>query len=201
LSLTGDGKYPDSVSDEDLVAIATEDPGSERAGEAASVLFGRYRRRVYMWCYQYVRDHEKAMDLAQDALLSAYRNLATFRKGGRFNSWLYAIARNRCYNELRRPAIWSDEEVDLDSFPATEEDPGEILLRKLDADALLRMIHENLDELEQDVIWLRCFERMPIDMITRVLAIRQASGARGILQRARRTLRAAIDARRSVTEG
>ena len=46
---------------------------------------------------------------------------------------------------------------------------------------------------EQKAIWLRCFERVPIDEITRLLGIEASTGARGVLQRARRKLRTALD--------
>lgn len=172
--------------------MALEDRDSPRSRQAARELFARYRTRAYAWCYRYVRDHEKAMDLAQDALLNGYRSLGSFQEGCPFASWLFAIARNRCFNELRRPAIFAEEEFDLDRVPAPEADPAEQLLRKLDEERLLALIHEHLDEEEQSVVWLRCIERMPIETITTILGIRQASGARGVLQRARRKLRAAL---------
>jgi RNA polymerase sigma-70 factor (ECF subfamily) len=181
-------------TDEALVRAALADPGSLGSREAASILFGRYRRRVYAWCHRYVRDHEKALDLAQDALLNAYRTLGTFQEHSRFSSWLYAITRNRCFNELRRPAVFVNEEVDMDQLIAPGTDQAESLIQKLDEEAMLRLIQEHLDPQEQEVLWLRCFERMPIDLITETLGIRQASGARGVLQRARRTLRAALEA-------
>ena len=181
-------------TDEALVRGVLADPGSLGSREMASILFGRYRRRVYAWCHRYVRDHEKALDLAQDALLNAYRTLDTFQENARFSSWVYAITRNRCFNELRRPAVFVNEEVDMDQLIDAGIDQAEGLIQKLDEEALLRLIQEHLDPEEQEVLWLRCFERMPIDLITQTLRIRQASGARGVLQRARRTLRAAIEA-------
>jgi RNA polymerase sigma factor (sigma-70 family) len=186
---------PTEPSDEDLVRAILADPGSSCSRETASALFGRYRKRVYVWCHRYVRDHEKALDLAQDVLLSAYRTLGTFQERSRFSSWLYAITRNRCFNELRRPAIFVHEEIDMDQMIDPGADQADRLIQALDEEAVLQLIHEHLDPQEQEVIWLRCFERMPIDMITETLRIRQASGARGVLQRARRALRAALEAR------
>ena len=186
--------------DEDLVRTALGDRGSARAQHAASELFGRYHRRVYLWCYRFVRDHEKALDLAQDVLLNGYRSLESFQHGCPFGSWLYAIARNRCFNELRRPALFTEEEIDLDGLVGAAEDPADRLIRKLDEESLLAAIHTHLDETEQSALWLRCVERMPIDAITTVLKINQASGARGLLQRARRKLRAALESSRQETE-
>ena len=54
------------------------------------------------------------------------------------------------------------------------------------------LIRSALEPEEQKVIWLRCFDRMPVEEITRVLGIESASGARSVLQRARRKLRAAL---------
>jgi len=47
--------------------------------------------------------------------------------------------------------------------------------------------------MEQKAIWLRCFERLPIDEITGMLGIEAKSGARGMLQTARRKLKAALE--------
>ena len=70
-------------------------------------------------------------------------------------------------------------------------DPDEALLRKLDEEELLSLIHKNLSGEEQTALWLRCIERVPISTLTGLLGLEQASGARGLLQRARRKLRAA----------
>jgi RNA polymerase sigma-70 factor (ECF subfamily) len=196
----GEGAGWSALSDEELARIAAADPQSPQSRDAASELLGRYRRRVYVWCYRYVRDHEKAMDLAQDALLNAYRGLVSYRSGSRFISWIFAITKNRCFNELRRPSLMAEEEIDLDAVPTPDLDPAEDLVRKLDEEEILRLISENLDDTEQEVVWLRCFEGMPVEMITEVLNIRQASGARGVLQRARRSLRGADAARRTAPE-
>jgi DNA-directed RNA polymerase specialized sigma24 family protein len=56
-------------------------------------------------------------------------------------------------------------------------------------EALLR---ESLSPVEQQAIWLRCFERLPVDEVTRLLGLTTASGARSVLQSAREKLRRAL---------
>jgi RNA polymerase sigma-70 factor (ECF subfamily) len=196
LSHSSEGGRRPEIPDEALVEKALEAPESDASREAASLLLGRYRGRVYGWCYQYVRDPERAMDLAQDVLLKAYRGLGSFRGQSRFGSWLFAIARNRCLNEMRRPSLFDDREFDPDREIGPGDDPAEAYEKRRDEETLLSLIRERLDAREQEVLWLRCFERMPIEMITRVMKLDQASGARGLLQRARRKLRAALAERR-----
>ncbi len=178
------------LSDEQLFALAREEK-SPAANEAASALLGRYQERVYRWCYGRVGNHEQAQDLAQDVLLSAHRSLHRFDGQARFSTWLFAIARNRCLNALRRPHLF-EEGLEMEEFADGRQSQEERLVQDQDEDRLLALIREHLPPLDRKVLWLRCFDKVPVDGITRLLEITDASGARGILQRARRRLRAAL---------
>ncbi|MCP4573782.1 MAG: sigma-70 family RNA polymerase sigma factor [bacterium] len=181
--------------DLDLLRQALADADSDAGRHAASTLLGRYRDRVYVWCLRYVRDRERALDMAQEVLISAYRNLDSFEGRSQFGSWIFTITRNRCLSELRRPALLVDEEADPAERSAPQAPPDRNLEERLDEEALRDLIQASLDPVEQQALWLRCFEKMPVDEITRVLGIEETSGARGVLQRARRRLRAALVAR------
>ena len=178
--------------DAGLVLVAQMNPESEEARRAASLLLSRYRDRVYAWCYRRLRDPERALDAAQEVLLSAYRHLASFEPHARFSTWLYVIARNRCLSELRRRSLTIDDETDPDVLRDPDPDPEQAYGDRMSEEAVLDLIRNRLEPQEQDVLWLRCFEHMPIDRITSLLRIEQASGARGVLQRARRRLREAL---------
>jgi RNA polymerase sigma-70 factor, ECF subfamily len=180
------------LSDEQLLKWAREASPTE-AREAASTLLDRYRERVYRWCYGRVGNQEEALDLAQDVLLSAYRGLESFDGRARFSSWLFSIARNRCLNALRRPQLF-EEGLEMERFPNRQVGQDELLTERQDEDRLLAIIREHLPPLDRQVLWLRCFEKMPVDNITRLLDIEESSGARAVLQRARRRLRAAMSA-------
>ncbi len=60
-----------TLDDERLVSEATRDPAGARSRAAASELFGRYQRRVYLWCHRYVRDHERALEMTQEVFMRA----------------------------------------------------------------------------------------------------------------------------------
>lgn len=66
-----------------------------------------YMSRLLNTAYRILGDDDAAADATQDALLSAFRHLRTFR-GGSFSGWLHRIVTNACYDQLRwqqrRPA-------------------------------------------------------------------------------------------------
>jgi RNA polymerase sigma-70 factor, ECF subfamily len=182
----------EALPDGDLLQLARSRRGEADGSRAASVLLERYQDRVYVWCLRLVRDHDQALDMAQDVLVSAYRRLDTFEGRSGFSSWLFVIARNRCLSELRRPSpLWEDDDA-LDALADPGEKPDEEFERKLDEDAVLELIRTHLDPVEREALWLRCYEGMPVDVITRVLRIEASTGARSVIQRARRKLRAAL---------
>ena len=119
-----------------------------------------------------------------------------YKGRSRFFAWIFAITRNRCLNALRRPSLLRDEEVEVDRLAARQPGPDQELAERLDREEVLSIIQEHLDIQEQDAIYLRCFERMPLEEITEQLGIRGSAGVRSVLQRARRKLRQALTSRR-----
>ncbi len=59
-----------------------------------------YQNLVYHVAYRVLGDSEAASDATQDAFISAYKNIKSFR-GGSFKAWLLRIVTNACYDQLR----------------------------------------------------------------------------------------------------
>ena len=86
---------------------------------------------VYAQAYRMMGEHAAADDATQEAFISAYRSLSSFR-GGSFKAWLLRIVTNACYDELRRrkrrPTAplepFNDYGEEIES-PSWLEDPGE----------------------------------------------------------------------------
>lgn len=186
-------REPDARTDEDLILMIQEGPDSEAGRSAAEALFGRYRRRVYLMCYRYVGEHERALDMSQEVLLKAYEAIGRYRHTSEFSCWLFTIARNRCLNALRSVRLWDCSEADPESLPGGWILPDRDVEEREDEERMLELIRKTLDPLEQRAVWLRCFEKVPVDEITELLGIESASGARGVLQTSRRKLRAAMN--------
>ena len=107
--------------------------------ESFNELVRLFEGRVYNLCYRMLGDAESAADAAQDAFLSAFRNLRSFR-GGSFRSWMLRIATNTCYDVLRvrkrRPSVSLDIEADDESASSplqiadTAESPDDFAQRR-----------------------------------------------------------------------
>jgi RNA polymerase sigma-70 factor (ECF subfamily) len=180
-----------STPDRELLERARAHAGTPTGREAAGELLRRYRRAVYLWCFRYVRDHERALDMAQDVLLSAYQRMGEFEGRSAFSSWLFVIARNRCFNEMRNDA--RREDVDLDALESDEASIEERIEEEIQSRRLSEAASRVLDTTEQRAIWLRYSERMPVEEITALLKLDQKTGARAVLQRARRKLKSALE--------
>ena len=99
--------------------------------DAFNRLVLEYQDLAFNVAYRIVGDTASAEDSTQEAFISAYRKLKSFR-GGSFKAWLLRIVTNGCYDELRRlkrhpttplEPIGSDNE-EIES-PAWVQDPGE----------------------------------------------------------------------------
>lgn len=73
--------------------------GSE---EAYRKLYERYAKKIYTFCLRLLGNMQEAEDTLQETFLHVYQHAAGFRFDSRVSTWVYNIARNACYDRLRR---------------------------------------------------------------------------------------------------
>jgi RNA polymerase sigma-70 factor (ECF subfamily) len=87
-----------------------------------------YQRQVYNVCYRTLGNAEDAADATQEAFLSAFRGLKTFRgPASGFRAWLVRVAINACYDQLRRRQRRPTESLDALGEAPDEVSPAERL--------------------------------------------------------------------------
>jgi len=69
--------------------------------DAFNTLVLHYQDIVFNTALRILGDEDQAADATQEAFISAFRNITSFR-GGSFKSWLMRTVTNACYDELRR---------------------------------------------------------------------------------------------------
>lgn len=134
-------------------ALRREDP------EAPELLVETYGDRVYRLALRITGSNEDAEEVAQDALWTAARKIATFKGEAAFGSWLYRIAANAAYQKLRARKGKAHEIAMDDVLPAFDEagrhfEPMADWSERVDEQALQgelrRVLGAAIDELPAD---------------------------------------------------
>lgn len=178
------------MSDDDRRLIA-DCLGGRR--DAFGELVSRYQARLYNSALRLVSSAEDAADVVQDAFLSAYQALHTFKGDAEFFTWLYRIAFNTAISLKRkkRPAVSLEahaRESGLDpDDPSEYVRPSAAIERSEDErklhDAIARLSAEH-----RDVLVLKDLDGMKYEEIAAILGV-PIGTIRSRLHRARLELR------------
>src|SRR3954447_17094957 len=151
------------LPDEDLVAQFRAGVGSREADALWNELFRRHQAKVALWCLRLTGDRESAADLAQEVFLKAFRYLDSYRGESKFSTWLYSIARNHCFNEIKaRTAKPEDTGEPLLAALADTSPDAHTKLERQDAAQMLReLVRDSLSDVEARVITLHYADDLP----------------------------------------
>jgi len=70
--------------------------------DAFTQLVQRYSSDAYRTAFMVLHDREDVEDVVQEAFLTCYRKINTFRMDSSFKTWLYRIVVNLCYDRIRK---------------------------------------------------------------------------------------------------
>ena len=179
---------PEQPSTEELVGRAFALFGTAEGDRLVNELFERHYPRVACWCLRFTGDKELAADLAQEIFARAHRNLRSFQRQSKFSTWLYAIARNQCFNAMKARSLHPLEEGGeaLAEFPG--DDSSTAHERERSANLAHQWLHEALDETERKVFTLHYGDELTLSAITRLLGLTNVSGAKAYIVSAKRKL-------------
>lgn len=145
---------------------------------------------VYRVAYSVVRDSALAEDVAQDAILKAWKALPTFRGDSSLRSWMLRITHNTAISTMRRRR---EELREPDLLPEREQGitTEKRVVDSLSLDAFEEAL-SHLDELSRAIVVLREIEGMSYDEIAETLDVPLPTVKTRLL-RARRTLATALE--------
>jgi len=192
---------------------ASDEVLAERAAlgshDAFDTLALRYQARIYRLASRLV-GVDDALDVVQEAFLSAFRHLGTFRRESKFSTWLYRIAMNAALMHRRSRARRRTDSLDefLPTFEADGSHRGtpaalqvaaradELLDRRLVAEKV-RALLDQLPETSRSAFVLRDLEELSTAEVAQILGV-DAAAVRQRVHRARLILRGLLSA---MTEG
>ncbi|NNC42946.1 MAG: sigma-70 family RNA polymerase sigma factor, partial [Acidimicrobiia bacterium] len=80
---------------------------------AFTQLMQNHEDRIFGLCLRMLRDRTKALDATQETFLTLYRKADKYHGKSAFSTWLYRVAVNTCYDQMRK-----EKRKKADALPA-----------------------------------------------------------------------------------
>jgi len=181
-------------------APGTEVPGTAHRLAAFEELVLRHQTQIYRVAYRLTGNHDDAEDLAQEAVVEAFRAFDRYQPGTYFDRWLYRIM-SRTYIDTvrrrnRRPVVSLDAPMGAEGDPLvavigdSSQDPQQ-MTETFDLDGAVQAALDRLPQEFRTAVVLADIEGLPYDEVARALRC-PVGTVRSRLHRARLMLREAL---------
>jgi RNA polymerase sigma-70 factor (ECF subfamily) len=167
-----------SLSDEELACLSQA--GSLSAFEE---LVHRYESRVFGFLVKCCHCEADAGDIAQNTFITAFRSVGQFDSKRSFSAWLFAIARNKFLDHLRR------QRPSTDQIPESADwcDPSMEMARNEQGKDVWELARRHLSDDQFQALWLHYQEELSLREVATALG-RNVIAVKVLVFRARRQL-------------
>jgi RNA polymerase sigma-70 factor (ECF subfamily) len=183
------------TTDEDYEFVSLCKKGDTDAFE---VLVKKHQKRMLNIAYRMTGNYEEACDIVQDAFVSAYKSIRSFRGKAKFSTWLCTIVMNLSKNRLKQlKTQLHHEKFSIDDPTNNGQIRGELAssglsalesLEKKDVHEKVQECINSLDEEFREVLILRDIQGFSYDEINNLLEVPEGT-VKSRLFRAREALK------------
>jgi RNA polymerase sigma-70 factor (ECF subfamily) len=173
-----------AVQDQDAALVSLARKGDLGAFE---LLVGRHQKRVFNIAFRLIGDYDDACEVVQDAFVSVYKNIKTFRGEAKFTTWVTTITMNLSKNRLKQmksrqrlvafslddPIRTEDGQMAVDT-PSKEPSVLDQLVKQ-DVQKRIEECIKKLDHLFREVLILRDMQGFSYEEIGSMLKIREGT--------------------------
>lgn len=170
--------------DDDAALVSSIQKGDLLAFEA---LVLRHQKKMLNIAFRLVGDYDDACEVVQDAFVSAYRSIKTFRGDAKFTTWLTTITLNLAKNRLKQlrsrqgheafslddPIPTNDGEMTMD--PPSKEPSVLTVLEKRDVQSRVQDCIKALETDFREVLVLRDMQEFSYEEIGSMLKVREGT--------------------------
>lgn len=162
---------------------------------AFGTLVASYEKFIFNVACKMFSNSEDASDIAQEALIKAYKNIDKFDFNSSFSTWLYRITVNACIDEMRRrkgrESISIDAEDEESGLAVQIEDTSLGAEERVIQNETVSEVRAAIDKLSEEhkaVIILRDLQDMTYEQIAQTLDL-SIGTVKSRLARARKSLK------------
>ena len=166
--------------------------------QALEILFSRYKSAIFNFCYRLLQNRADAEDTTADVFITLFAKKYALRPNAKFSTWLYTVAKNNCFNKLRKRKrmrsffFENKQSGGYESWdpPAKNALPPEEAKQQEEAD-LVRQAVDELPPNMKEAIILREYQKLSYNQIAAILDC-SLDNVKVLIFRARARLRSSL---------
>src|SRR5258706_14935976 len=158
------------TDEEAMMRVKTHDDHGEFAR-----LVKRWEAPIRRVCARMTGDAHRGEDLKQETFLKLFQKREDYQPTGRFSTFLWRIAMNLCYDDLRRrqrrPELVALESEDTSGEPLGDAAGPDLRAAAAEEGEVIRQALLQLPEIYRAVLVLRHYENLRLSKIAEILEI------------------------------
>ena len=119
-------------------------------------IYSEYYPKVYAYIFRLCQNADLAEEVTQEAFCKALRKIDSFRGECKLSVWIYQIAKNELYSQLKRQKRFTYD--DLEDY--VDEDSFEKMVENKELVKQLHRVIASLEEPYREVFRFRNFEEL-----------------------------------------
>jgi RNA polymerase sigma-70 factor (ECF subfamily) len=133
---------------------------------------------AYSVAFRMIGDEAQSKDIAQESMITIWKNLKKIKAPESYKSWLYRIVINKCYDELRKqkknPEFTADEKTWAQLSDKISQNPS-ARLENEEMAKLISLLTEKLSPKQKAVFILSELEELSGDEISEITSMSKAN--------------------------
>ena len=181
----------DDIAEKDLLQQYRQSQDQKWVGQ----LFEPYMELLYGVCMKYLKDKTLAKDAVMDIYVHVSEKLKT-HEVEKFRPWLYVVAKNHCYEQLRKSSRSREKEMSAhDVYSKTIFHPDSVSKETM----LVKMENciEKLSKEQKSCVKAFYFKAMSYDLIAKEHNLKWNT-VRSHIQNGRRKLKICMDSKEEI---
>lgn len=133
--------------------------------KAMSEIVTMHKQLIFTIACRLLKDYDTSLDICQETFIKAFQYIHKLKKPERFKTWICSIARNLCYDYLRKRKYVSQDSEILESEPTSEVCSG---IRKR---VIIQNALEKLNPRDRLLLTLYYYQNFDIKEIAEIVKI------------------------------
>jgi RNA polymerase sigma-70 factor (ECF subfamily) len=126
---------------------------------------------VFSVAFRMLGDEDEARDIVQDTMVTIWQKLADFKTAGSYKTWVYRIAVNKCYDQLRKRKRQNESRYDDQSWALISNHLSEEGITELENEEnamIIDLLTNKLSHKQKAVFILSELEEIPAGEIAEI---------------------------------